>query len=381
MYKFFFVIPVNFEEIAKIELIEKVELFFKIKEIEDIKLLKGGIEAILPLETGLLLNQILKIPSKILLRIDEFKCRDAPKLFKKIQKINWAQFLVNEDVLVKTSAKNSRLFDSRKVEKAVQDGLKKYFIANTPSQKNLKKFEEVEFKPEVLINLKDEICTVSINTSGELLYKRGYKQEVVRAPIRENLSSALIYEIIQLINPQNKYIFIDPMCGSGTNVFEAFNLLNPILNRSFMFEIFPISDKLVKLEMIKQNSLFLKLLGSDISKEAIEKADKNSLFFKDDNILFKVDDLFSDEVCSDDCHRVVLVNPPYNRRLKIEEDADIYYRKILESISSRYKPELMGIIVSGFLNLNISGYKLLTQKKFLNGGLEVCFLIFKADTI
>ncbi len=83
-HNFFLVIPIGFNDIGKNELINKWSLYFPAEEVPYYKLQHGGIEVHTSLDYGHALNQILKVPSNILLRLDKFKCRDFPKLFKKI---------------------------------------------------------------------------------------------------------------------------------------------------------------------------------------------------------------------------------------------------------------------------------------------------------
>ena len=84
--KFFIVIPPGFEELAKNELIYKWQAYFPKDQLPQIRLTTGGVEFETQINLGLYLNYILKIPNRILIRVDEFRCRDFPKLFKKLQK-------------------------------------------------------------------------------------------------------------------------------------------------------------------------------------------------------------------------------------------------------------------------------------------------------
>ena len=107
---FYLVISPGLEEISINEIEYKWVSFFLDEKIPQIKKLAGGLELYLPLEKGVLLNQILKIPTRILLRFKEFKCRDLPKLFNKIKNIDWSPFLSEVPASLKISCHQSRLF-------------------------------------------------------------------------------------------------------------------------------------------------------------------------------------------------------------------------------------------------------------------------------
>ena len=118
------------EELLKDELAQKWKILFPESELS-LKVIEGGIEIECELYQGLHLNHYLKIATRILLRLKTQKCRDFPKLFKIIQKINWKLYTKRDDLEFKITAKESRLIHTGKMKKTCEDALIKYFNANS----------------------------------------------------------------------------------------------------------------------------------------------------------------------------------------------------------------------------------------------------------
>jgi len=214
-YKFFLIIPPGFESLAKDELQEKWSIHFPTIALPTMDLTAGGISLETELPIGASLNLILKIPTRILLRLETFKCRDFPKLFNKVIKLNWNSYLLGKLPEINSTSKSSRIFDSRKIEKCFHDGIKEFYKRQPPKKKNLEK-EGPLFS--LFVRFEDDECTISIDTSGDPLFKRGVKTLTSKAPIRENLAAGLLYFLKKESSIET---LIDPMCGSGTFLFES----------------------------------------------------------------------------------------------------------------------------------------------------------------
>ena len=135
--RFFIVYPMGLEDLGLIELKAKFQEQFSNEEFNLIAKIAGGLEIECQLNIGLSLNTILRTPTRILIRIGEFKCMDAPKHFQKISKFNWAPWLIGQIPDVEVATINSRLFDSRKIEKAIQDGIDSGIAKDFESKKFL----------------------------------------------------------------------------------------------------------------------------------------------------------------------------------------------------------------------------------------------------
>jgi putative N6-adenine-specific DNA methylase len=310
---------------------------------------------------GLSLNLFLKIPTRILLRLDNFKCKDFPKLYQRILKYKWNPFLGNFPKISSSSVK-SRLFDSRKIEKAVLDGIKASFIRQPP-----KKSES--YVQSLFVRLENDLCTLSLDTTGDPLFKRGLRTFVSRSPLRENLGAGLLY-LLKKETPAQIQTLIDPMCGSGMFLLES-QTFYQLADRDFSFKHFPIFKKL-SMPALKNHrgGLFQIHRGFDRDESALKAAGENLKNLKDGDISFFQGDLFKIDPPQRPC--CVILNPPYGIRLKLEDIPGRYFKNVVGRIWEIFRPETLGIILPA--DIKIKSFKKL---RFKNGGLNVVFHLLK----
>ncbi len=357
--KFFLIVPPGFEKLSLEELQEKWPIHFP-NELPSIDLKTGGIEVSCEIEYGMALNLILKIPTRILLRIESFKCRDFPKLYQKILKVNWNIYLLGKVPSISASSKNSRIFDSRKIEKCFNDGILEFFKRQPPKKKFLEAGSS-SLPFSIFVRFENDECTISIDTSGEPLYKRGTKILTSNAPIRENLAAGLLFYLKKhLKNPIDT--LIDPMCGSGTFLFESKNFYKLSDQRAFNFKLFPLMEK-IKFPQFKpkESGLFENHLGFDIDEKMVETAGKNL------GIPILKRDVYA-KITPMEYPNVIIVNPPYGKRLEEKPN----FKSLIKVLKENYSPELIGIIIPADIKINL-GKKL----SFKNGGIKVNFWVFK----
>ena len=375
----FLVVTPGLEDLAKQELYEKIDLFFPDCEVPEMELLTGGIEVKWELLKAVQLNTILKIPTRILLRVDSFKCRDFPKLFKRIQRYPWKDVLFGPQFKLSVSSKSSRLIHTKRIEDSVNDGILKYFKAFPPKKNVLEKMQETPIQ-SIYIRFNQDICTISLDTSGEALYRRGLKLFTTEAPIRETIASALLYNLHRYIE-NDRYTLIDPMCGSGTHLLESSHFYESNHHRQYQFYYWP---KFPEFESAKINShflpkIFIKYFGFDQDRDTIEVAKKNLKQYNSKNILFKQKDLFISEPLKDG-QNVILINPPYGKRIAPYQQLEDFYHALFEKCYEQYEPELFGMVVPNsfsYRRIIIKNYRLLEKRDFSNGGIKVHFLLFK----
>ena len=377
--RYFIVYPMGLEDLGLIELKAKFQEQFSNEEFNLIAKIAGGLEIECQLNIGLSLNTILRTPTRILIRIGEFKCRDAPKLFQKISKFNWAPWLIGQIPDVEVATINSRLFDSRKIEKAIQDGIQQFYRHKPLKKKYLEHLATSELNnlPKIYFRSVDDICTLSLDTTGERLHKRGEKILTGLAPIRESLAALLLVELeTHLKNEQ--YTLIDPMCGSGTFLIEALESKMVTTERNFSFKHIPIvldnMSTLKKLESVVQLK-YKHIIGYDIDPNVVSLAKKNC---NQSKITIEQVDLFSPQERNFKNDNVIVVlNPPYGIRVGEKNEINLaYYLKIIEKIKSNFAPELLGIIVPGDYKLKPNNlFNIETIRPFKNGGIEVVFYV------
>lgn len=171
-------------------------------------------------------NLMLRIATRVLVRVGEFRAVHLAQLDKRARKFPWADFLRRDiPVRVEATCRKSRIYHAgaaaQRIERAVSEEL------GVPISKDA---------PVIIkLRIEDDLAVISLDSSGESLHKRGHKAAVAKAPIRETMAAALLREC----GYDGKEPVFDPMCGSGTFVIEAAEIaagLVPGRSRGFAFE-------------------------------------------------------------------------------------------------------------------------------------------------
>lgn len=416
LYKFFLVVPLSFEDLAQKELQLKWQDWqillnqqFDLPSLPLPPLQKvvGGIELELPLPQGLLLNILLKIPTRILLRIAEFKCRDFPKLFNKIKKIPWPPYLCGQVPQVLSSSHESRIFDSRKIAKTVQEGIQAFYQANPPKKILLDSLPDLP-STSVYLRFHQDQVVLSLDTSGEKLYKRLQRTHVGQAPLRENLAAGLILHLMTKVpmkfaddDHHHPPALIDPMTGSGSFLIEARGFYDLSLQRDYSFLHFPcfrpykkaFHDFKNREESPAHNPFFLQYIGLDLDQKILREARKNSTSLLAP-IEFFTHDLFSHSPLpptiptGHDSHHPpwMILNPPYGKRLSLSNASlpQKYFEDLMLQITQKFHPQVLALILPAEVPWEKiplpTSYQKQSLLKFSNGGLKVHFLTLKKKT-
>jgi putative N6-adenine-specific DNA methylase len=355
--KFLLICPPGFEEEAQKELVLKAPQ----DSILSCLSITGGLEIETELSTGLELNRLLKIPSRILLRLQESKVRDLPKLYP------WRDYLWDDSSEIEITCKKSRLINTSKIESTVKEALAKYFSDN-PSKKKIIEQRSKVASPALYLRFEEDVFTLSIDTSAELLHKRYLTKEIGEAPIRENLASALLLSLKEFSTSE---LLIDPMCGSGTFIKEA-SLFFSESKRHFAFEYFPLFKNSPPKKARDEDSrgLFKSFKGFDLDSKMIESATQNNPHF---NSVFEVRDLFLP--INKKISASVIVNPPYNKRLKIFDRN--FYKKLQKALEHNFDIDALGLIIPRDYIETIDQTHLVKKISFRNGGFPLYYLVFK----
>ena len=371
----------NFKMIAK--------TFYGFEEILSEELLKLGAQKIIKGNRNVSFygdkgfmyksNISLRTALKIIKPIKEFKFKDIDEYYKKIYEIKWEDYLdFNSSFLINSVVFNSKIFNnskftSLKAKDAIVDRFRNKF-KNRPSINSF----NPELKIEIHVN--KNFCTISLDSSGESLHKRGYKKYNSAAPLNEVLAAG----IILMSEWDKKSDLLDPMCGTGTFLIEAAMIarnIAPNLNRlAFAFEkwkdwdneLFETIEESVKSKEIEFEH---KLYGFDISGAMIKKAEKNieiSGLVVDIEIV-KKDCLTSIKTDNDKLH--VLINPPYDKR--ISADVNQLYKKIGDTLKNNYLYSDVWIITANLEAIKSIGLKSSKKIKLFNANLESRLLNYK----
>ncbi len=262
---------------------------------------------------------------RILKPIHEFYASNADEVYETTKKINWDNFLD----LDKTFAVDAVVFSddfrhSKFVAYKVKDAIADYF-----NEKYEKRPSVRVVNPDVAINIHiaHHQCTISLDSSGESLHKRGYRVAQTEAPLNEVLAAGMILKT----GWKGESNFIDPMCGSGTLLIEAamiaLNIPPGIYRKEFSFEKWPdfdkdLFDKLYNDES-NEKAFNYQIYGSDISPQAIQIAEKNvksaglSKYIK-----LEVKPVQKYEEVPE--KGILVTNPPYGERLVTKNLLELY---------------------------------------------------------
>ena len=347
------------EDLGILELKEKWKLLFN-EELPLFERSKGVVSLETTYEKGVMLCHYLKIPSKIFLKVASFKCRDLPKLFNKIKKINWKPYLYREEIHFDVTSKKSRLINTKKIEETLKEAFKQYFNANHLKEKIIEEHKNLP-PPHLVVRLVDDELTLQLNISGDL-HKRGEGEYRGIAGLRETYASALLY---YLKNHSKASKLIDPMCGSGTFLFEAKNFYSPTQKD------FPYLHTSRQQREELPPKLFQEFYGRDIYKKNIEMLKEQKDFHIELDNIFKATKRIP--------NGAVIINAPYGKRVKLDDSPENYYPKLASAVLENYTPDAFAFLIprpskKTFLRLKDLSFK--EVLRFNNNSIDVSLFFY-----
>ncbi len=315
------------EAVVKREL-EKLEL--KITSTQDGRInFKGDLSAIAKS------NLWLRSADRVLLQMGEFKALEFDELFEKTKALPWDEIIpMDANFIITGKSVKSKLFSVP----ACQSIVEKAIIEKLKTKYNVNKFSKSGETYKIQVAILKDIATITIDTSGDGLHKRGYREKSVTAPLKETLAAALI----DLSFWKADRVLMDPTCGSGTILIEAAMIgrnIAPGLSRKFVSETWDfIPDEIWKEERKKAYSLIdydreITMFGYDIDESNIEIAKENA--FKagvDDCIVFEHKAFRKVRFKND--YGVIVCNPPYGERIGSLLDVENLYRDMGKLMST-----------------------------------------------
>lgn len=310
-------------------------------------------------------NLELRGCGKVLARIGAFRVMHLAQLDKRARKFPWGEYLRKDvPVLVEASCSRSRIYHSQAAAQRIARAISEEFGAQvTPDA-------EVVIKARIL----DDLCTISVDTSGELLHKRGHKQGVGKAPMRETMAALLLRACgFDGVEP-----LVDPMCGSGTFVIEAAEIaagLQPGRERRFAFEDLAGFDEATFRAMRlsgPRRTPPASYHGSDRDAGAVQQAQENarragvSAFTQ-----FRCQTI-SALVPPEGPAGLVIVNPPYGARIGEKKPLFALYGALGQVLRSRFSGWRVGLITTDASLAGATGLPFLPPgPPILHGGLKV----------
>ena len=318
-------------------------------------------------------NYQLRCALRILKEIGTFQFKDVDNFYLKCKTINWSKYLkINQSFAVKSNVMNSREFrNSMFATLKVKDAIADYFRQNTGKRPDVD-----TQNPDIIIqaHITRNSCSLSIDSSGESLHKRGYRSQQGEAPLSEVLAAGMIL----LSGWKGNSDFIDPMCGSGTLPIEAAMIGQNAAPGRFRKEYAFMQwdnyneDLFEKMKAEHKSKPFdKKIYASDISRNSIIIAEMNARRARVyANIEFQTADIKDLKLNTNNA--TVIINPPYGERLKHQNIYELY-----NSLGERLKHQFAGntswILTSSREYLKQVGLKAAKKTTLYNGALECTF--------
>lgn len=283
-------------------------------------------------------NLELRGASRVLARIAAFRAMHLAQLDKRARRVPWPEFL-RPDVAVRveaSAAKNSRIYHGGAAAERIARAIREELGA------------EVRDDAEIAVKARidDDLCTLSIDTSGEPLHKRGHKEAVNKAPMRETLAAMFL----KLCGYDGREPVLDPMCGSGTFAIEAAEIaagLKPGRSRGFAFEHLagfdPAAWAALK-DAPPPAPPALRFFGSDRDDGAVAMSRANAARAEVGDLCDFARHAISDLPRPDGPAGLVIVNPPYGGRIGDKDELAPLYHALGETLRARFSGWRVGIV-------------------------------------
>ena len=344
-------------------------------------------------------NLCLRTALRVLVPVISFKTKNTDGLYEQLKRLDWSRYMTEDtsfaiDATVYSETFRNSLFVTYRVKDAIAD----YWNRKTGKRPNVSTRE-----PDLLVNvhIANEQVTVSLDSSGESLHKRGYRVATTEAPINEVLAAGMLL----MAGWKGQSDFYDPMCGSGTLLIEAAliarNIAPGVFRQSFAFEKWKDFDAELWNDVYNDDSAERDfnhhIYGSDASFYAIQQAAKNvksAGVQKDIDLrqirMEEIKNPFSlpcagEELCSiglpvavrrtseGGVSSLVMLNPPYGERLASNKDMEELYAKIGTALKHQFAGSTAWIISSNAAAMKCIGLKPSKKYRLLNGELDCQF--------
>lgn len=328
----------------------------------------GGVEFCGDLRQIYLANLWLRSAGRVTVRVGSGRCSDFPELFKRSARLPWGRFIKSATpVKVLVTCHRSRLWHSERVATAVMDGIDRALGRSRP--------ESGPFTQQVLVRIDADRCTFSVDSSGLLLHRRGYRQAAVRAPLRETLAAG----ILQLLDWDGTTPLVDPCCGSGSFPLEAALLAAhraPGAARTFAFMHWPryregLWNALLATAARGVRPMAVALHGADRDPAAVAAARANAAHAGLSAAVEFNQRMIADWTDAPAGCGLVIANPPYGLRLERPETLTPLYAE-LGNVCRRVFPAWRVALLTPHRQLaDATGLPFKQALPLLNGGKRV----------
>lgn len=323
------------------------------------------------------INYSARTALKILVPIEEFKAYNETKFYEKLFKFEWDDFMsVDQTFAIDSTVNSERFSHSQFMTFKMKDAIVDFFQNRYGRRPSIEtRSPDIKFH----LHIDRELVTISLDSSGDALFKRGYRREQGEAPINEVLASGML----QLAGWDGKGNFLDPMCGSGTLLIEAamiaMDLPAQLFRKRFAFQNWKNYDEALfnkikefRVERIKE--FHGKIVGYDIDGRMLDAARDNIESAEMEDVIEVRRENFFDTK-KDMFPLLMVFNPPYDERISINDDD--FYKKIGDTFKTNYPNTLAWLISSDLDAPKKIGLRPSRKIKLFNGKLETRFLQYE----
>ena len=331
-------------------------------------------------------NFCLRTASRILVPITQFKARHTDDIYEQVKQIDWSEYMTTQMTFQIDATVYSDYFrHSQFVTYRVKDAIVDWWMERGGVRPSVKLTN-----PDLYLNVHigGDIVTISLDSSGESLHKRGYRVANTQAPINEALAAGMLL----LAGWKGQGDFYDPMCGSGTLLIEAAmiarNIAPGIYRKGFAFEKWANFDadlfEDVYSDDSREREFEHKIYGSDAGFYAVQTATKNiesAGLQRDIEVKqIRVQELRLADQDTDGA--LVMINPPYGERLAQDKDVLNLYKDMGTALKHQFSGATAWIISSNDEALKCIGLRPAKRVRLVNGDLDCWFnqyVLFKGD--
>ena len=318
-------------------------------------------------------NLHLRTASRILKPICSFRAGDTDDLYTKVKEVDWSRYMsVGQSFAIDSTVYSETFNHSQFITYRVKDAIVDWFNEHEGKRPRIS-----VSNPDIYLNMhiSHDTCTLSLDSSGESLHKRGWRAEQTEAPINEALAAGMLL----LAGWHGQCDFVDPFCGSGTILIEAaliaLGIPPGIYRNSFAFEKWLDFDKDLFEQLYNDDSterdFNFHIYGSDKATKAVKIAERN---IKSANlqkyISVETADIKDLRPKAKDC--LIVTNPPYGERLDIKNIMELY-SNFGEALKHRFNGSTAWVISSDERYLKNMGLKPSARIPLLNGALDCWF--------
>ena len=333
-------------------------------------------------------NMCLRTASRVLVPIASFKAKNTDDIYAQVKALDWSQYMTLKTTFQIDATVYSDFFrHSQFVTYRVKDAIVDYWMEKENARPSVK-LEGADLY--LNIHIAADRVTLSLDSSGESLHKRGYRVANTQAPINEALAAGMLL----LAGWKGQSDFYDPMCGSGTLLIEAAliarNIAPGVYRQGFAFEKWANFDADLWDEVYNDDSreraFKHKIYGSDAGFYAAQAAQKNiqsAGLQRDIEVRqVRIQELrLVDEARNMD-GALVMINPPYGERLSQDKDVLRLYQDMGTALKHQFSGAAAWVISSNEEALKCIGLRPAKRIHLVNGDLDCLFnqyVLFKGD--